>query len=490
MTTTPPLPPAATPPHPPAVPGAGPAGAGGAVAAGLTAAADQLDALTDLDLAALPSAQLLSAVDAAENLHRRLAALNARILTAAQTDGMWATTGARTFAAWYRARTGRHHTTAHKTVRDARRLREHLPATATALAAGTISADHATALTTHAASTPAVRERLSDPDLGEDFLLGHAASLDATEFTHLVKHWAYRADPAAADRAYREDSDKEQVTLSPTTGGYHLAGWLTTANGQALQEALDARTGTPAATDTRTLPQRRANALTSLARLTLDAGILKPGARIRPHLTVHVPYDTLTRLIQATAATAGNHSGAAFGLPSSAADTGHGTGSSGSDSDSDSDESGRFVIPGDLDHTALVGAEPATLADGTPIAPQLLARLTCSGALHRVIFGPHSEILDVGREERLFTPAQTRAIIARDRTCRYPDCHAPPGEGEIHHSIWWYEHHGHTAAHLGILLCWHHHDYVHQHNITIERVDGQWIFTRPDGTTITTIRAA
>ncbi|WP_098483889.1 hypothetical protein [Georgenia soli] len=58
-----------------------------------------------------------------------------------------------------------------------------------------------------------------------------------------------------------------------------------------------------------------------------------------------------------------------------------------------------FVIPGELDHTALLGAEPATLADGTPLAPQLLARLTCSGALHRVIFGTDSEILDVGREE-------------------------------------------------------------------------------------------
>ncbi|PFG39863.1 uncharacterized protein DUF222 [Georgenia soli] len=226
MTTTPPAPGA---PADPAVP-AGP------VSAALTAAADQLDLLTGLDLATLPSAELLAAVDAAEALHRRLQAVTARILTATETDGMWATTGARSFPAWYRARTGRHHTTAHKNVREARRLRDHLPATADALAAGTISADHATALTTHTAATPAVRARLNDPDLGEDFLLGHAATLGATEFTHLVKHWAYRADPAAADRTYRDDSDKEHLTLAPTTGGYHLTGWLTTANGQAVQE--------------------------------------------------------------------------------------------------------------------------------------------------------------------------------------------------------------------------------------------------------------
>ncbi|PFG40884.1 uncharacterized protein DUF222 [Georgenia soli] len=126
MTTTPPAPGAP----------AGPAVPAGPVSAALTAAADQLDLLTGLDLAALPSAELLAAVDAAEALHRRLQAVTARILTATETDGMWATTGARSFPAWYRARTGRHHTTAHKNVREARRLRDHLPATADALAAG------------------------------------------------------------------------------------------------------------------------------------------------------------------------------------------------------------------------------------------------------------------------------------------------------------------------------------------------------------------
>jgi hypothetical protein len=458
--------------------------------AALAQAAAHLDALAGTDPAALPPADLLAAVDAVEGLHRRVEALTARILTAAETDGMWATTGARSFPAWYRARTGRHHTTAHKAVRTARRLRDHLPATAEALTAGRISADHATALTTHAAATPATRARLADPDLGEDFLLTHATTLGATEFTHLVKHWAHRADPAAADRAYRHDAETEHLPLAPTTDGYHLAGRLTTANGQALQAALDARTGTPAATDPRTPAQRRAAALTSLARLTLDAGILQPGARIRPHLAVHVPYDTLTRLIHASRPTtctpdqtsAGNRPGAAIGLDTGAATSPGTTGT---------DQAGAAVIPATpLDHSQLIGAEPATQTDGTPNAPQLLARLACQGTFHRVIFGPDSQLLDSGREERLFTAAQTRAIIARDRTCRYPDCHAPPGEGEIHHSLWWYDQHGPTAAHLGILLCWYHHDHVHQRNITIERTGNHWTFTRPDGTPITTLRTA
>ncbi|GAA4285867.1 HNH endonuclease signature motif containing protein [Georgenia daeguensis] len=471
-----------------------PASTADSVTGHLAAARAHVTALEEIDLQALPSARILEMVDAIEGLHRQVEALTARTLVATETDGLWATSGARSFAAWYRARTGRHHARAGKAVTTARRLRDHLPATAAALAAGEISADHVTALTTHAAATPAARVQLKDPHVGEDFLLTHARNLGATEFTHLVKHWADRADPAAADRTYQEETDREHLTLAPTTDGYHLSGWLTLANGQAVQEALDARIGTPAATDTRTPGQRRAAALTSLARLVLDAGILRPGARIRPHLSVHVPHDTLTRLVQASRthhprcrlATGPDEPGITPGLA--------GDGDAGCACPGGRDGGGvpgpgeDFVIPGTLDHRALVGAAGATLADGSPIAPALLARLACGAAFRRIIFGPDSEILDVGREERLFTSAQTAAIIARDRTCRFPDCHAPPGEGEIHHSLAWYDQYGDTAAHLGVLLCWHHHDYVHARHIAIERTGDRWTFTRPDGTTITTIR--
>jgi hypothetical protein len=142
------------------------------------------------------------------------------------------------------------------------------------------------------------------------------------------------------------------------------------------------------------------------------------------------------------------------------------------------------VIAADLDAKALTGVEPATFPDGTPLPPTLLARLTCAGGLHRVVFGPDSQVLDVGREERLFTAAQTRAIIARDRHCRYPGCNAPPGEGEIHHSIWWWAQNGTTDLELGILLCWYHHDFVHTRHIAIERHPDRWTFLRRDGTTI------
>ena len=90
----------------------------------------------------------------------------------------------------------------------------------------------------------------------------------------------------------------------------------------------------------------------------------------------------------------------------------------------------------------------------------------------------------MGREQRIFTAAQTRAIIARDKHCQFPNCDAPPGEGEVHHSVWWWEQFGSTSVKLGVLLCWQHHDHVHQHRIGIERRRRRWVFLRRDGTEI------
>lgn len=139
------------------------------------------------------------------------------------------------------------------------------------------------------------------------------------------------------------------------------------------------------------------------------------------------------------------------------------------------------VISAALDHRRLIGTESATFSDGTPLPPALLARMACESQLARVVFGPESTVLDAGREKRIFPAHQTRAIIARDRCCQYPGCDEPPEFGEIHHSLWWLKHHGSTSTDHGILLCWHHHDVVHQREITITRHQGHWYFSTRHG---------
>src|SRR5699024_7274340 len=124
--------------------------------------------------------------------------------------------------------------------------------------------------------------------------------------------------------------------------------------------------GRKAKDDQRSFTQRRAAALVGLASQSLDAGFQMPSARIRPHLTITMDYTTLNRLAQASGPlTPNNGPGAAFGAGAVVDEaTWARQWKPGED----------HVISTKLDHDALVGIAPATLPDGTPIPPKVLAR--------------------------------------------------------------------------------------------------------------------
>ena len=411
-------------------------------------------------------AEALSRLEAVES---QLSATRLAVVAAIEADGTWATSGAASLNAWLREHTGRLARETARITTQARALRDHLPATGVALAKGKIGTDHLWAMVRHATSSPGCIEALSHPELGEQFLVEQARALDAGRFDTLLKNWALRADPDAADRRWKAESDREEFSLARTTDGWHGTVWLTPANGTLVQQALQAQAGRRADGDTRSPAQRRVAALVDMAGSALDSGRLQPGARIRPHLAITAPLTTLLALAEAQAPA--RHQPLA-----------------GSRSDGAAEESPEATIPVALDHDRLHGTDAATLEDGTPVPFGLFAQLACESRLHRVVFGPDSEILDVGREERLFTAGQTRGIIARDGHCQFPSCAAPPGQGEIHHSLWWYAHHGATTTANGILLCRYHHTYVHQRELLIERYPDHWRFVRKNGTTFATTR--
>ena len=107
-----------------------------------------------------------------------------------------------------------------------------------------------------------------------------------------------------------------------------------------------------------------------------------------------------------------------------------------------------------------------------------LARLACDAQITRIVMDPSGQPLDVGRAQRTYTGPQRAAVIARDRTCRYPGCSAPPVLCEVHHIRWW-KRGGETSVENGILLCEYHQHLVHRREITIERsADGGYNFAR------------
>jgi hypothetical protein len=88
--------------------------------------------------------------------------------------------------------------------------------------------------------------------------------------------------------------------------------------------------------------------------------------------------------------------------------------------------------------------------------------------------------LDVGRTKRLATPAQERAVIARDRRCVF-GCNSPPDWCEVHHNHPW-ENGGLTNIENLSLVCKQHHHLVHEGGWSLRRVDGVLEIRRPDGT--------
>lgn len=74
-----------------------------------------------------------------------------------------------------------------------------------------------------------------------------------------------------------------------------------------------------------------------------------------------------------------------------------------------------------------------------PVSIATIERHACTTGVVPVIFDSDAEILNLGREQRLFTSRQAIAIAARDGGCQFGDCDRPPSWCETHHIDHWPE---------------------------------------------------
>lgn len=105
---------------------------------------------------------------------------------------------------------------------------------------------------------------------------------------------------------------------------------------------------------------------------------------------------------------------------------------------------------------------------GDLVPASVAARITCDGAVQAAITDDNGNVLRLGRSQRLFSPAQRRAITAKYRTCQAPTCDIPGVWSEIHHVRSWQDGGG-TDVDNGIPLCNFHHHEVHRDHLRIER---------------------
>ncbi len=120
------------------------------------------------------------------------------------------------------------------------------------------------------------------------------------------------------------------------------------------------------------------------------------------------------------------------------------------------------------------------LERGESTSMATVERLACSGALPLILDGT-GQMLDLGREQRLFNRRQRDALSVRDGGCMWPGCDRPPSWTEAHHIRQWARDHGRTDLADGILLCRHHHLRLHDESWEIERRAGRyWLEPPPD----------
>lgn len=253
---------------------------------------------------------------------------------------------------------------------------------------GRLSTDQAVHLFRAAEAVP------DEYPVSEERLVEIVESLDATDTGKAVQYWRQ-----AMEGSREVDAEKHQLRRGLSAswlldGMLKVDGTMTPIAGEAFLAGLDANMPPPRDGDTRTPRQRRHDALENLTRDWLDNGTTPTVGGEKPQVIVHTDLAALQ--------------GVAGGL--------HET------------------------------------EDGTIIDVDTLRMVACDCSVTRIVFGPDSEVLDVGRKTRVWSAAQRRAVIARDRYCQGPGCRAKPRHCDIHHEEHW-ANGGTTSVDKGKLLC-------------------------------------
>jgi len=105
-------------------------------------------------------------------------------------------------------------------------------------------------------------------------------------------------------------------------------------------------------------------------------------------------------------------------------------------------------------------------------------RFVCEVGIVSIFFDPQNQVVNVGRNERLFTYRQRVALIARDGGCLFPGCERSPEWCEAHHIDEW-QHGGRTDLARGVLLCRHHHMLVHNNGWKVILENGEYAVVPP-----------
>ena len=124
----------------------------------------------------------------------------------------------------------------------------------------------------------------------------------------------------------------------------------------------------------------------------------------------------------------------------------------------------------------------SVVEDRARVSAETSQRLGCDASRVVMKHDVDGRIFEVGAKTRTVPPALRRALLHRDRSCRFPGCHGR--FCQAHHIRHW-ANRGPTTLWNLVLLCRRHHRAVHEEGYQVDRQpDGELRFRRPDGRVI------
>ncbi len=442
-------------------------------------------------------AGIRSAVVELDRQAARLDAARARLLAEADERGVGGASGAPSTSDWLAATTGERPERARARLVLSRALQGVMAPTGAALAAGTLTWDHAEVVRRNLSRLPADVDSATR-DEAQAFLVEHACErsdaggtctpgLDPRRLARLGDALRHRLDPDAGERLARDEdaavSLRTLTCVETDDGTWVLHGCLDPVLGATLRTALDARNaprpaGPEGRIDTRPRRQRDADALATVLDEWAADGLMPQ-----------------------------EHRDTEGGGAGTTGDTGR-TGDTGIREDDRSSERTRLPGrdrdlslpkaarrgPGLASRPTLVvtaSAETLTVAPGTPGVDPARCRglvlsaataqvLACDARVVPVLLAPDGTPLDVGRARYTFPAAVRAAVLVRDdHACSR--CHRRDLPLQVHH-LQAFSRGGPTSERNGTAVCPPCHRVVHRHGWRGEVLGDQVVWHPPDRT--------
>ena len=222
--------------------------------------------------------------------------------------------------------------------------------------------------------------------------------MDCTQARH-----AY--DAAAVLREHVDNAERNRCEFTDCEGGFlAVKGYFDPVAAATLKTAVFPLAKPHGTRDTRRFERRLADALVEVAAHALDVGAVPGSGGTRTHLQLTASVETVM---------------------------------------------------------GLEGAPGGVLEYGGAVTATTVQRLACDAGIRRILLGPKSAVIEVGRELRLPGVAARAALQARSGGCEWPKCDRPVAFTNAHHLVHW-GHGGTTDLANLVLLCYRHHWMIHE----------------------------